>query len=135
MVLSSDAPLGYQRLLNERLQPGETLDGIIQGPIFTAAITAERLLIIGPIKPNGWEMKSVPWRFVSLVTDGEPEENKIQLRCSRPPSRRSTGSNADAAVAAPPDPEEGSEMTFTLPEDGGHLIALLSARTSLLLPA
>ena len=70
------APLQYEQLLRDRLGPNETLDGILTGPTLTAAVTSERLIIVGPAQPNGWEMKSLPWRLVKQLQQ-EPAPDPV----------------------------------------------------------
>ncbi|MEA2639034.1 MAG: hypothetical protein QOF51_428 [Chloroflexota bacterium] len=127
------------RLLREQLRPGETLDGVFVADDDTSvAVTSERLLIMRPSKPNGWEMKAIPWRLMTSVTL-EPPENKrsgltiVRLVYALPGK---TGGRGGAPLqrapwlatepAAPADPP--GELTLSLPTDAKRMAKLLNAR-------
>ncbi len=131
---------GYERLLRQQLRPAEVLDGIFaSGPTLTIAITSDRLLIIAPTGPNGWELKSIPWRLLTeIVPDPSgaalDAEAAIHLRYAQPDKtgsrtvpRRDVDPEADTPddepVSAP-----ANELILALPRRSGRMASLLRAR-------
>ena len=129
--------VGYERLLRDRLTPTEVLDGILVGPTLTAAVTSERLLIVGPAKPNGWQMKSLPWYMVTEMALDAPEgggtdEQVVHLHYLLP--TKASRHKAPAWLTAPGpgandnvDTGPSVELILMLPSDGGRMADLLSA--------
>jgi hypothetical protein len=129
----------HERLLRERLHSGEVIEGILRGPTLTAAVTPERLLTVGPAEPNGWEMKSLPWRLIGIAPseadDSDSDQKTIHLVYFRPvrvkaPRQVPTEGDAEPAPHEVPEPQPSGEMVFVLPSDGGKMAALLTARVS-----
>jgi len=131
---------GYQeRLLRQQLHPGEALDGVFPVALHgTVAVTSERLLVIRPTKANGWELKSLPWRFVTALTveatsDELREESLLHLHYDAPTKTGTRGGNPlhpplALAVEAPPQADPPGEMLLRLTANGQHLTLLLRAR-------
>lgn len=142
--MSAKQPLStprYEQLLREQLRPSEVLDGIFEvGSSVSAAITSERLLTVGPAQPNGWEMKSIPWRLMTALTVDAAENELSQVRTMHlqyAVPRRAGGRRAPvlpgvqwvvSAAAATASPEPLVELTFTLEADGPLMATLLNAR-------
>jgi len=131
LVRTVKANREHERLLRQQLRPTEVLDGIFAaGASSTIAVTSDRLLVIAPSNPNGWALKSIPWRLVraleSEAHEGAPAgEQVVRLRYSvtakKPPQwRGGTEPNVLNLDAAPL-----GELLLVLPEDGGRIEALL----------
>jgi hypothetical protein len=120
----------YERLLREQLRAPETLDGIfVAGPAATVAITSDRLLIVKPTPPNGWEMKSIPWRLVTGIEIEAADETTIRLRFEVTGKRTSPNSGAsESTTADDPTAEPPGELRLTLPDDGGEMADLMKSR-------
>jgi hypothetical protein len=120
----------YEGLLRQQLRATETLDGIfVVGPALTVAITTERLIVVGPTPPNGWGLKSIPWRLVTSMEPDPATAGSVRLR------HEVTGKRTSGAWVSTPESGAGEqagpppgELLFVLPEDDGTLTALLDTR-------
>jgi hypothetical protein len=129
----------HERLLRQQLREGETLDGIgLVGRNRTAAVTPERLLIIGPTKANGWELKSLPWRLVTSMSMEAPSHDltassRMHLHFEASVKASPRGGNPlhpPLAFPSADDPplDPPGELTLTLAADAQPLTELLHAR-------
>jgi hypothetical protein len=131
---------GYENLLRQQLHPAEVLDGIFaSGPALTVAITSDRLFIIAPTSPNGWELKSIPWRLLTeMVPDPSDtalgEEAVIHLQYSQPDrirSRKVLRRDVDPEAEIPDDapvPAPTHDLILALPRRSTRMALLLRAR-------
>jgi hypothetical protein len=133
----------WARLLQQQLHPGEVLDGVFAvGQDRTAAVTSERFMIAGPTDPDGWALKSIPWRLINwtvvdLVAEGAEPAQAVRLTYALParPAPRMVAPT-EQALAAGDLPEALSateppgELLLLLAGKEETLTALLSARTA-----
>ena len=147
--MSADLSLtvGYEALLRQQLVVGEELDAIFaSGPDVMVAITADRLIVVATEHPNGWALKSIPWRLLSEVTS-EPGDDQsspasvVHLRYSTPErvaGRKVQPRETDPEVAGDEIGQAASppnELVLVLPKPGARLARLLRARLSTPQPA
>ena len=120
MPNDTNAKRRYTQLLKEQLRPGETLDGIFSsGPDVMVALTSDRLILISSSLPNGWSLKSIPWRLLTekmpnaSEDDALVETGTLQLRYTLPDNAR----HKSAPRTVDPDATSENEPKATQPID------------------